>query len=124
MCIYVGLSVSFLVVFLLQISGLFYNIMIFWCHQASTLPEYMTKRYGGQRIRMVLSVISVVMYIFTKNSVSSSVLVEKVQRYSERSISCQTCLNICLFNRYRLHGFCVISGGNWWKLWPPQTSIQ
>lgn len=41
--------------------------------QASTLPEYMTKRFGGQRIRMVLSVISVVMYIFTKNSVSTFV---------------------------------------------------
>ncbi|XP_058267177.1 sodium/glucose cotransporter 1 [Hemibagrus wyckioides] len=33
-----------------------------------TMPEYLKKRFGGQRIRMYLSVLSLVLYIFTKIS--------------------------------------------------------
>ncbi|CAD5115201.1 DgyrCDS4196 [Dimorphilus gyrociliatus] len=44
-------------------------IPVYMASGVGTLPEYMTKRYGGQRIRMMLSVVSLVMYIFTKNSV-------------------------------------------------------
>lgn len=40
--------------------------------QVSTLPEYMKKRFGGNRIQMYLAVISLVLYIFTKISVSFS----------------------------------------------------
>ena len=36
----------------------------------ATLPEYMNKRFGGTRIRIYLSVLSLVLYIFTKISVS------------------------------------------------------
>ncbi|ELU01228.1 hypothetical protein CAPTEDRAFT_177168 [Capitella teleta] len=54
--------------FLLPLVGWVF-VPVYMASGANTLPEYMTKRYGGQRIRMVLSVISVVMYIFTKNSV-------------------------------------------------------
>uniref|UniRef100_A0A094ZGP8 Sodium/myo-inositol cotransporter n=1 Tax=Schistosoma haematobium TaxID=6185 RepID=A0A094ZGP8_SCHHA len=38
--------------------------------QVSTLPEYMKKRFGGNRIQMYLAVISLVLYIFTKISVN------------------------------------------------------
>lgn len=34
------------------------------------MPEYMQKRYGGQRIRMYLSVLSLLLSVFTKISVS------------------------------------------------------
>lgn len=34
------------------------------------MPEYIQKRYGGQRIRMYLSVLSLLLSIFTKISVS------------------------------------------------------
>lgn len=44
-------------------------IPVYMASGVGTLPEYMNKRYGGQRIRMMLSVVSLVMYIFTKNSV-------------------------------------------------------
>ncbi|KAK3521371.1 hypothetical protein QTP70_003424 [Hemibagrus guttatus] len=35
-----------------------------------TMPEYLKKRFGGQRIRIYLSVLSLVLYIFTKISKS------------------------------------------------------
>lgn len=34
-----------------------------------TLPEYMSKRFGGQRIRIYLAILSLVLYVFTKISV-------------------------------------------------------
>lgn len=36
----------------------------------STLPEYMSKRFGGKRIRTYLAVLSILLYIFTKISVN------------------------------------------------------
>lgn len=38
--------------------------------QIVTMPEYIQKRYGGQRIRMYLSVLSLLLSVFTKISVS------------------------------------------------------
>ncbi|XP_038046869.1 sodium/glucose cotransporter 4-like isoform X2 [Patiria miniata] len=35
-----------------------------------TLPEYMRKRFGGQRIRLFLATLSLILYIFTKISVN------------------------------------------------------
>lgn len=34
-----------------------------------TMPQYLRKRFGGQRIRLYLSVLSLFLYIFTKISV-------------------------------------------------------
>ena len=36
------------------------------------MPEYLTKRFGGQRIRIYLSVLSLFLYVVTKISVSGS----------------------------------------------------
>lgn len=38
--------------------------------QIVTMPEYIQKRYGGQRMRMYLSVLSLLLSVFTKISVS------------------------------------------------------
>lgn len=38
--------------------------------QVVTMPEYLKKRFGGQRIRIYLSVLSLFLYVFTKISVS------------------------------------------------------
>ena len=35
-----------------------------------TMPEYLRKRFGGQRIRVYLSVLALLLSIFTKISVS------------------------------------------------------
>lgn len=34
-----------------------------------TMPEYLRKRFGGQRIRVYLSVLALLLYVFTKISV-------------------------------------------------------
>lgn len=38
--------------------------------QVVTMPEYLRKRFGGKRIQIYLSILSLVLYIFTKISVS------------------------------------------------------
>jgi sodium/myo-inositol cotransporter 3 len=43
---------------------------VFIASCVSTLPEYMSKRFGGNRIRVYLSVLSLILYIFTKVSVN------------------------------------------------------
>ena len=37
-----------------------------------TMPEYLRLRFGGQRIRVYLSVLAILLYIFTKVSVSNA----------------------------------------------------
>ena len=49
--------------------------------QVCTLPEYMKKRYGGRRIRVFLATLSLMLYIFTKISVSKNI----------------PCLNFCAY---------------------------
>lgn len=39
--------------------------------QVYTMPEYLQKRFGGQRIRIYLSVLALILYTFTKISVSN-----------------------------------------------------
>lgn len=35
-----------------------------------TMPEYLRLRFGGQRIRVYLAVLALILYVFTKISVS------------------------------------------------------
>ena len=37
-----------------------------------TMPEYLRKRFGGQRIGVYLSVLTLLLYVFTKISVSKA----------------------------------------------------
>lgn len=41
-----------------------------------TMPEYLVKRFGRDRIRIFLSVLALLFYVFTKISVSPAVTVE------------------------------------------------
>ncbi|XP_065565912.1 sodium/myo-inositol cotransporter-like, partial [Artemia franciscana] len=59
---------EFNALFLLQLLGWVF-LPVYIASKVSTLPEYMTKRFGGQRIRIYLAIISMVLYIFTKISV-------------------------------------------------------
>ena len=56
---------------ILQILGWVY-LPVFISSGVSTLPEYMKKRFGGSRIRVYLSVLSLILYIFTKISVTKT----------------------------------------------------
>jgi sodium/myo-inositol cotransporter 3 len=33
------------------------------------MPEYLTKRFGGERLRVYFAILSLILYIFTKCSV-------------------------------------------------------
>ena len=54
---------------LLQLLG-FVFLPVYIASKVCTLPEYMMKRFGGQRIRMYLAVLSMILYVFTKISVN------------------------------------------------------
>lgn len=53
---------------LLQVLG-FIFLPVYIASKVCTLPEYMKRRFGGDRIRMYLTFLSLVLYIFTKISV-------------------------------------------------------
>ncbi|XP_063159133.1 sodium/glucose cotransporter 2 isoform X1 [Candoia aspera] len=44
-------------------------VPVYLSAEVITMPQYLKKRFGGQRIRLYLSIISLFMYIFTKISV-------------------------------------------------------
>lgn len=54
---------------IIQILGWIF-LPVFIASSVATLPEYMNKRFGGNRIRIYLSVLSLILYIFTKISVN------------------------------------------------------
>jgi len=58
-----------------ELSAIYYIIFLGWCfvpvYMASgvyTMPEYLRLRFGGQRIRVYLSVLALLLYVFTKIS--------------------------------------------------------
>lgn len=54
-------------IFCQRLRRVFCSLSLF---QVITMPEYLKKRFGGNRISLYLSVISLFLYIFTKISVS------------------------------------------------------
>jgi hypothetical protein len=38
------------------------------------MPQYLKKRFGGQRIQVYISILSLILYIFTKISVGTSLM--------------------------------------------------
>ena len=40
------------------------------------MPEYLTKRFGGERLRVYFALLSLILYIFTKCSVSIKDIIE------------------------------------------------
>ncbi|XP_041602950.1 sodium/myo-inositol cotransporter 2 isoform X1 [Vulpes lagopus] len=59
-----------------ELSGLFLVLMLAWIFlpiyiagQVTTMPEYLRKRFGGNRIPIILAVLYLFIYIFTKISV-------------------------------------------------------
>ena len=60
-----------------QLQSVFFILLLGWVfvpvYMASgvyTMPEYLRKRFGGQRISMYLSALTLILYVFTKISVS------------------------------------------------------
>ncbi|KAK3785327.1 hypothetical protein RRG08_045555 [Elysia crispata] len=54
-------------VFILMLLGWFF-VPVYIAAGVFTMPEYLKKRFGGQRIRIYLSVLALILYVFTKIS--------------------------------------------------------
>ena len=54
--------------FILLLGWLF--VPVYVASGVFTMPEYLRKRFGGQRIRIYQSVLAIILYVFTKISVS------------------------------------------------------
>lgn len=71
----------------------------------ATLPEFMNKRFGGNRIRIYLSILSLVLYVFTKISVnlySGALFIEMALGWN---------LWYAVLLILALTGLCTIAGG-------------
>ena len=56
---------------ILQLLGWFF-LPVYIASGVHTLPEYMSKRFGGQRLRVYLAILSLILYVVTKMSVRCS----------------------------------------------------
>ncbi|CAG2239787.1 Solute carrier family 5 member 4,Sodium/nucleoside cotransporter,Sodium/myo-inositol cotransporter,Sodium/glucose cotransporter 5,Solute carrier family 5 member 4A,Sodium/glucose cotransporter 4,Sodium/glucose cotransporter 2,Sodium/glucose cotransporter 1,Sodium/myo-inositol cotransporter 2 [Mytilus edulis] len=54
-------------IFILMVLGWFF-VPVYTAAGVFTMPEYLKKRFGGQRIRVYLSVLALLLYVFTKLS--------------------------------------------------------
>ena len=59
----------FQAIFILMLLGWLF-VPVYHASGVYTMPEYMRKRFGRQRIRVLLSVLSLLIYVLTKLSVS------------------------------------------------------
>ena len=55
-------------IFILMLLGWIF-VPVYMASGVFTMPEYLKLRFGGQRIRVYLSVLALLLYIFTKISV-------------------------------------------------------
>ena len=65
------LKFFFQAIFILMLLGWLF-VPVYHASGVFTMPEYMRKRFGRQRIRVLLSVLSLLIYVLTKLSVSSN----------------------------------------------------
>lgn len=89
---------------LLQLLG-FGFLPVYVASKVCTLPEYMKKRFGGDRIRIYLAVLSMVLYIFTKISVnlySGAIFIQQALHWN---------LYLSVFALLALTCICTIGGG-------------
>ncbi|GIY16603.1 hypothetical protein CEXT_309331 [Caerostris extrusa] len=102
---------------IIQLTGWVF-LPVFIASRVCTLPEYMSKRFGGLRIRTYLAVLSLVLYVFTKISVY-------LETNSCFNISGQSVFWSCFYKSSFLHwnlywsifglllltGICTVTGG-------------
>jgi len=89
---------------LLQLLG-FGFLPVYIASKVCTLPEYLKKRFGGERIRIYLAVLSLLLYIFTKISVnlySGAIFIQQALQWN---------LYLSVFALLALTCICTIGGG-------------
>lgn len=78
---------------------------VFIASRVSTLPEFMSKRFGGQRIRTYLAILSLLLYIFTKISVnlySGAIYVQQALQWN---------IYIAVIILLAMTAICTVTGG-------------
>lgn len=92
---FVGLAgsgaASGIAIAMFEFNALYVLLLLGWCfvpvYMAAgvyTMPEYLRKRFGGQRIRVYLSVLALILYIFTKISAdlfAGAMFIEKAMNW-------------------------------------------
>lgn len=89
---------------ILQLAGWIF-LPVFIASKVCTLPEYMSKRFGGKRIRIYLAVLSMTLYILTKISVnlySGAIFIQQAVKWN---------LYIAVLLLLVITGICTITGG-------------
>ena len=74
-------------VYILMLLGWLF-VPVYMSSNVFTMPEYLKKRFGGQRIRVYLSFLALLLYIFTKISVSHFPIWRTVCMY--------VCMYVCI----------------------------
>ncbi|XP_054711185.1 sodium/myo-inositol cotransporter 2-like [Uloborus diversus] len=89
---------------IIQLTGWVF-LPVFIASRVCTLPEYMSKRFGGLRIRTYLAVLSLILYVFTKISVnlfSGAVFINQALHWD---------LYVAIVGLLLMTGICTITGG-------------
>ncbi|XP_035219858.1 sodium/myo-inositol cotransporter 2-like isoform X2 [Stegodyphus dumicola] len=89
---------------IIQLTGWVF-LPVFIASRVCTLPEYMSKRFGGLRIRTYLAVLSLVLYVFTKISVnlfSGAVFINQALQWD---------LYVAILGLLLMTGICTVTGG-------------
>ena len=84
----------FQAILLLQLLG-FIFVPVYIACRVYTMPEYLSKRFGGERLRVYFTLLSLVLYIFTKCSVRDVIDVCRVRNYA-------SILSFCIFPHAQL----------------------
>jgi len=68
-CGLLGASLGLEIAFFLMLLGWVF-VPAYLAASVYTMPEYMSKRFGGRRLRAYLTIVSLLLYVFTKVSVT------------------------------------------------------
>lgn len=102
-----GISVGaweFNAILLLQLLGWIF-IPVYIACGTYTMPQYLTKRFGGQRMRVYFAILSLILYIFTKCSgdlFTGALFIQQSLRWN---------LYLCIFVLVIITGILTMTGG-------------
>ncbi|KAM8951502.1 sodium/myo-inositol cotransporter 2 isoform 2-T2 [Lycaon pictus] len=100
-----------------ELSGLFLVLMLAWIFlpiyiagQVTTMPEYLRKRFGGNRIPIILAVLYLFIYIFTKISVDMYAGAIFIQQSLHLDLYMAIVGLLAITALYTIAGFAAIGG--------------
>ena len=88
----------FQAIFILMLLGWFF-VPVYLVSGVYTMPEYLRNRFGGQRIRVLLSCLALLAYVFTKISVRK----KKLRRKHSSFDAYFQCFTVLIFGTFILN---------------------